>query len=76
MRLYLSAVFENSSLMKTSKDITDIIDISKVHILQSFVYAKEEHAERYKDCKSFWVSRAAEASGNGPKYLARLSFFV
>ena len=59
MRLYLSAVFENSGLMKTSKDITDIIDISKVHILQSFVYAKEEHAERYKDCKSFMMDSGA-----------------
>ena len=59
MRLYLSAVFENSSLKKTSKDITDIIDISKVHILQSFIYAKEEHAERYKDCKSFMMDSGA-----------------
>ncbi len=60
MRLYLSAVFENCGRGGgVKKPVEEIINLSELHILQSFVYAKEEHAERYKDCKSFMMDSGA-----------------
>lgn len=57
MRLYLSGVLEK--MHSKGYDIEKHINLNECHILQSFVYAKDADAERYKDCKSFMMDSGA-----------------
>ena len=60
MKLYISAVFENCKRKgAVHEEAGTIVDLSKLHILQSFAYAKDEDAEKYKLCKDFLMDSGA-----------------
>lgn len=60
MKLYISAVFENCGQRGPVKEYAEnIVDLSKLHILQSYAYAKDEDAERYILCRDFLMDSGA-----------------
>lgn len=65
MRVYLSALFESYHLAVTKEQkqakvpLEELVDLSKLHVLQTFVHACDEDAEKYKLCKSFMMDSGA-----------------
>lgn len=52
MKLYLSAVLQKSG-------VENVVDLSKLHILQSFAYAQDKYAEKFCKCKDFLMDSGA-----------------
>lgn len=68
MKLFISAVFENCGCRGPVKEnVEEIVNLSKLHILQSFAYAKDEDAEKYKLCKDFLMDSGAFTIMKGAK---------
>lgn len=69
MKLYISAVFENTGRNGAIKiNVEDVINLNNLHILQSFAYAKEEHIEKYKLCKNFLLDSGAFSAMNSKTF--------
>lgn len=60
MRLYISAVFQNKCVVcKDGEKLEDFIDLSKLHILQSFAYVSSCECEKFALCKNFLMDSGA-----------------
>lgn len=68
MKLYISAVFENCGRKGAiHKNVETVVDLSRLHILQSYAYATEKHAEKYGLCKDFLMDSGAFTVMNNKK---------
>ena len=59
MKLYISAVFQNEKVVCKEQNIEEFIDLSKLHILQSFAYVSSCKCEKFSLCKDFLMDSGA-----------------
>lgn len=60
MKLYISAVFQNKKVVcKDNEELEDFVDLSKLHILQSFAYITSCECEKFVLCKDFLMDSGA-----------------
>lgn len=60
MKLYISAVFQNKRIVcEDGEKLEDFIDLSKLHILQSFAYVSSCECEKFALCKDFLMDSGA-----------------
>lgn len=68
MKLFISSIFENESLISKERQVEKIVDLSKLHILQSFAYVKAiERFERALGAADFLLDSGAFTFMNGKK---------
>lgn len=59
MKLYISGVFQNEKLLCGDGKIEELIDLSKLHILQSFASISSCNCEKFALCKDFLMDSGA-----------------
>lgn len=59
MKLYISAVLQNSGSLDCRSNVESIVDLSKLHILQSYAYAQDSYIEKFTLCKDFLMDSGA-----------------
>ena len=74
MKLYISAVIQNSGSVDCRNNVENVVDLSKLHILQSYIYAEEKYAEKFCRCKDFMMDSGAFTIMMGKKKFDIVAF--
>lgn len=74
MKLYISAVIQNSGSVDCRNNVENVVDLSKLHILQSYIYAEEKYAEKFSHCKDFMMDSGAFTIMMGKKKFDIVAF--